>query len=79
MGLNLTKLVIEIKKKNPNKKFTARELAGIIEKSKQNECKKKMQRSKAVVTPINSRKDLISQIVSEIWNTLKNDTSVKFI
>ncbi len=66
MSLNLTKTVVEILKQNPEKYFTARQLAEWVWKNKQDECVAKMERSKATVIPIDTVEALISQLVAEI-------------
>lgn len=66
MSLNLTKTVVDILKHNPGKYFTARQLAEWVWENKQNECIAKMERSKATVTPINTKEALISQLIAEI-------------
>lgn len=66
MALNLSKTVVDILKHNPGKYFTARQLAEWVWENKQNECIAKMERSKATVTPINTKEALISQLIAEI-------------
>jgi len=66
MALNLSKTVVEILKSNPNKYYTARELAEEVLKMKPKECHNKMDRSKATVVPINDENSLINQLVAEI-------------
>lgn len=66
MALNLSKTVVDILKHNPGKYFTARQLAEWVWENKQDECLAKMERSKATVTPINTKEALISQLIAEI-------------
>lgn len=51
---------------NPNNKYTARQIAEWIYENYPNECKEKQKNSEATVTPLNSEKALIQQIVAEI-------------
>ncbi|HAT7877843.1 TPA: HrgA protein [Legionella pneumophila subsp. pneumophila] len=66
MSLNLTKTVIDFLQKNAEKKFTAREIAEWIFIHHPEECKKKQERSKATLIPLNSNDAVIQQIVNEI-------------
>lgn len=62
MTLNLNKTVVDVLKRNPDKYFTARQLAEWIWDNKRDECIAKMERSKAIDTG----DALISQLVAEI-------------
>lgn len=66
MGLNLVSSITAFLKQNPEKRFTARELAEWILKTKPEECRKKQEASKATVIPLTSTDALIQQIVAEI-------------
>ena len=66
MALDLTKTVVEILKQNPEKYFTARQIAEKVYEIKPDECLAKMERSKATVIPIDTVEALISQLVAEI-------------
>ncbi len=67
MALNLSKTVVDILKKNPNKEFTARQLAEWIWNNKNSECLAKMERSKATIVPVDNREALLNQLVAEIY------------
>ncbi|MCW8386888.1 hypothetical protein OQJ15_11275 [Fluoribacter dumoffii] len=66
MSLNLTKTVVDFLQKNSGKKFTAREIAEWIFINHSEECKKKQERSKATLIPLDSDNAVIQQIVKEI-------------
>lgn len=66
MALDLTKTVVEILKQNPEKYFTARQIAEKVYEIKLDECLAKMKRSKAIITPIDNQEALINQLVAEI-------------
>lgn len=66
MALDLTKTVVEILKQNPEKYFTARQIAEKVYEIKPDECLAKMKRSKAIITPIDNQEALINQLVAEI-------------
>lgn len=66
MSLNLTKTVLDFLQKNSEKKFTAREIAEWIFINHSEECKKKQERSKATLIPLNSNDAIVQQIVKEI-------------
>ncbi|KTD62123.1 COG2958 family protein [Legionella spiritensis] len=70
MALNLTKITIDFLKSNQGQKFTAKEIAEWIFANYPEECKKKQQRSKATVIPLDTNDALINQLVREI--TAKN-------
>ncbi len=76
MALNLTKTIVSILKNNPNKYFTARQLAVWIWDNKQDECKAKMERSKATVVPVDTVEALINQLVAEIGSQKNNILSL---
>ncbi|MBR4927335.1 MAG: HrgA protein [Alphaproteobacteria bacterium] len=76
MALNLTKTIVSILKNNPNKYFTARQLAVWIWDNKQDECKAKMERSKATVIPVDTVEALINQLVAEIGSQKNNILSL---
>ena len=64
--LNLTNKVVEFLKKNPEKKFTVREIAIRIFELYPSECYNKQASSKAVVNPLYNETDLVRQIAAEI-------------
>jgi hypothetical protein len=66
MSLNLITIVNEYLLSNPNKKFTARQIAEWIYETYPKECEDKQKKSLATITPLNSEKALIQQIVAEI-------------
>lgn len=66
MGLNLVASISSFLKNNPEKRFTARELAEWVLKTKPEECRKKQERSRATVVPLTSTDALLQQIVAEI-------------
>lgn len=66
MALNLSKKTIEFLEKNPEKRFTAREIAQWIFTTYPDECRMKQQRSKAKVTPLTDDLSLLQQLVAEI-------------
>ncbi|WP_254474003.1 hypothetical protein [Bartonella sp. B1098] len=66
MTLNLTNTVFNFLKKNPTRKFTAREIAQWIFESYPEKCRQKQKRSTATITPLKNDTALIQQIVAEI-------------
>lgn len=66
MALNLSKTVVDILKHNPDKYFTARQLAEWVWNNKKDECLAKMERSKATIVPIDTEDALLNQLVAEI-------------
>ncbi|WP_245407060.1 COG2958 family protein [Bartonella tribocorum] len=66
MTLNLTNTVFNFLKKNPTKKFTAREIAQWIFENYPEKCRQKQKRSTATITPLKDATALIQQIVAEI-------------
>lgn len=66
MTLNLTNTVVDFLQQNPQKKYTAREIAEWIFLTYPDKCKKKQQRSKASLIPLDSDDAVIKQIVKEI-------------
>lgn len=66
MPLNLTNTVVELLQQNPEKKFTAREIADWIFETYPDECRQKQKRSTATINPLDNEKALLQQIVSEI-------------
>ncbi|WP_406604339.1 COG2958 family protein [Bartonella gliris] len=66
MSLDLTNTTFNFLKKNPTKKFTAREIAQWIFENYPEACRKKQKRSTATVAPLKSDAALIQQIVAEI-------------
>ncbi len=75
--------VIEFLTKNPEQKFTAREIANGIFKAYPDECLEKQKRSKAKVIPLDSPTALMGQIAAEmgrIGNDIqKKNSSIKSI
>ena len=66
MASNLGTKVFEFLKENPDKKYTAREIAIWIFESFPEYIEKKKSRSKATVIPINDDDSVIQQVVAEI-------------
>lgn len=66
MALNLLERVKELLEKNPEQRFTAREIASWIFETYPAECQRKQKRSTATVNPIDSDAALLQQIVAEI-------------
>ncbi|WP_370931033.1 COG2958 family protein [Bartonella sp. DGB1] len=66
MSLNLTTKVINFLENNPDKKFTAREIANWIFSEYTDACLRKQKNSNAIIIPLDSKDKLISQIVAEI-------------
>lgn len=66
MTLNLSERVKEFLEQNPEKRFTAREIAGWIYETYPELCRNKINRSTATVNPIDSENALLQQIVAEI-------------
>ena len=80
MALDLSKTVVEILKSNPEKYFTAGELAEEVMKLKPDDCEAKMKRSKATVFPIDSEEALCGQLRAEIYtNTKRIKSFSKFV
>ena len=68
-NFKLKDFVVEFLEKNPNQKFTAREIAIWILKSYPKECKHKQSRSQARANPLDSDDALTQQIVAEIGSS----------
>jgi hypothetical protein len=66
MTLNLSERVKELLEQNPEKRFTAREIAMWIYETYPELCRNKLNRSTATVNPIDSASALIQQLVAEI-------------
>lgn len=66
MALNLTATVVDFLRKNPDSKFTTRQLAEWIFQTYPDECRQKQLNSKAVVSKLNTDSALIGQIAAEI-------------
>lgn len=66
MALNLANTVVELLQQNPEKKFTAREIANWIFETYPDECLQKQKRSTATVSPLDNETALLQQIVAEI-------------
>ena len=66
MALNLANSVVEFLKRNPEQKFTAREIANWLFETYPDECREKQKRSTATVNPLDNETALLNQIVSEI-------------
>lgn len=66
MGLDLTNKVAGFLQQNPDRKFTARDIANWIFETYPDECRQKQQRSRAKVSPIDDDAALVQQITSEI-------------
>ncbi|GAB2555973.1 COG2958 family protein [Spirosoma aerophilum] len=66
MALNLTTIVPDFLRANPESKFTTRQLAEWIFQTYPEECRQKQERSKAGVIPLNTDAALLSQIAAEI-------------
>ncbi len=66
MPLNLASTVVDFLRKNPESKFTTRQIAEWIFQTYPEECRQKQQRSKAEVSPLNTDLAVIGQIAAEI-------------
>ncbi len=66
MGLNLANIVVEFLRQNPQRKFTAREIAKWIFATYPVECRQKQQRSNAKVIPLDNDTALVQQLAAEI-------------
>lgn len=66
MTLNLANTVVKFLQERPEKKFTAREIAGWVFEIYPDKCRQKQKRSTATVNPLNTDADLIQQISAEI-------------
>ena len=66
MSLKLRERTIEFLQIEPDKKFTARDIATWIFENYPDECEEKRLRSKAVVVPLNDTNAFITQLVAEI-------------
>ena len=81
MALNLSNTVIEFLKKNPEQKFTAREIANWIFETYPDECRMKQDRSTATITPLDNDTALLQQLVAEIGSQRpriqKRNTNIK--
>lgn len=69
MSLNLIETITRCLKSEPERKFTARDIATWIFENYPDECRQKQMRSTATVIPLNSDDALIQQIVAEIGST----------
>lgn len=79
MGLNLVQTIEDILKQNPGEYLTARQIAEKIVETKPEECRIKMENSKATVTPINNTSDLIDQFIAEIGARRSDGRLSKYI
>lgn len=66
MALNLANTVVKLLQQNPEKKFTAREIANWIFETYPDECRQKQKLSTATVNPLDNETALLQQIVAEI-------------
>ena len=66
MALYLADKVVEYLTKNPEQKFTARQIAEWVLENYPEECREKQERSTATVTLLDNDKGLMIQLVSEI-------------
>lgn len=66
MTLNLVNTVFAFLKKNPEQKFTARQIAEWIFETYPDACRQKQKRSTATVNPLGNATALLQQIVAEI-------------
>lgn len=66
MSFNIEQKIMACLKQNAEQKLTARDIANWIFETYPDECKKKQERSTAVVTPLDTDDALIQQIVAEI-------------
>lgn len=75
------KMVIECLQKNPDKKFTAEEIAKWIWDNYQEDCEEKIRNSTATVQPVTNKSSLITALVAEIGSDYsgyqKNDERLK--
>ena len=66
MALKLTDKIVAFLEQNPERKFTAREIAKWIFETYPDECRQKQKRSKATKTPLDNDTMLLQQIIAEI-------------
>jgi len=66
MALNLPDTVVRFLQQNPERKFTAREIANWILKEYPDECRQKQNRSTATIIPLDNDTALLQQIAAEI-------------
>ena len=66
MALKLVEKVSSFLQKNPNTKFTAREIANWIYETYPDECQTKQNKSKATVIALDNKDALIQQLIAEI-------------
>ena len=64
--MRMSDKVIEFLKENPEERFKAREIAEWIWEAYPEDCRAKMERSKATVQPVKDKNGLIQQLVAEI-------------
>lgn len=77
MAMNLTNTVVDYLKKNPEQKFTARQIAQWILETYPDECRAKRERSTARVIPLDSDDALVQQLVAEIGSRKLTDFKKK--
>jgi len=70
--MNLADKVTRFLRDNPEKKFTARAIAGWIFETYPDECRKKQERSTAKLNPLDSEEKLLNQLISEIGALRRN-------
>lgn len=63
--------VVEFLKKNPDERFTAREIANWVLETYPSDCHAKIERSRAMVQPVNDKDGLLQQLVAEIGSNQK--------
>lgn len=74
MALSITKVVPEFLSSNPEKRFTAREIATWIFENYRQDCEEKRARSRAKKIPLDTDEALIQQLVAEIGSQRRSIT-----
>ncbi|WP_170338240.1 COG2958 family protein [Ruegeria arenilitoris] len=74
MALSITKVVPELLSNNPEKRFTAREIAKWIFENYRQDCEEKRARSTAKKIPLDTDDALIQQLVAEIGSQRRSIT-----
>ena len=64
--LSVTKALVECLQQNPERRFTAREIAEWIFKTYPDECREKQANSKAKIKPLDSEAKFLTQLVGEV-------------
>lgn len=81
MSLNLPQKITVYLKQNQGKKFTANEIAQWVLSNFPKECKRKQERSKATIVPLDNESAILAQIAAEIGSQRpriqKNNSNIK--